>query len=85
MSDEGHGRSQNRMTSFPELVRGGALTGDTSASTTFALGPARAVSLIYASDHHGGRHQRDRSSYADGLWVISWGLLARARHGGWAL
>lgn len=30
-------------------MQGGGLTSDTSASTTFAVGPARAASLIYAS------------------------------------
>jgi len=41
-------RGQNSVTSLPELL-GVGLTSDTSASTTFAVGPAGAASLIYAS------------------------------------
>ena len=42
-------RRQNSVTSLPELLQGGGLTSDTAASTTFAVGPAGAASLIYAS------------------------------------
>ena len=75
---------QNSVTSLPELLgMGGGLTTDTSAPTTFAVGPAGAASLIYGSAATVAATSETATAgpavFGD---YMGSSFVARARHGG---
>src|SRR4029453_17474137 len=64
-------------------VRGRGLTSDTSASTTFAVGPAGAPPLIYASAATAAATSETATARPTVLGDFMGGFFAaRARHGG---
>jgi hypothetical protein len=71
-------RRWNSVTSLLELL----LTSDTSASTTFAVGPAGAPPLIYASAATVAATSETATARPTVLGNFMGGPAARARHGG---